>query len=93
MADHSKFDELSLEEQAKVLLQVQYFTTVLMRQWGVSETEIPALVQTLRWTAQHRAFLENLAGKSAIAVAVTICGAALLTMWEGIKHLLGRITP
>ena len=82
------FEELPEVERLKVTAQVDYFLSVLMKRYGMSDADLPEIVASLRWLKEHREFMNKLTTGgtlSLLGILMTALGAAI---WNGVKALL-----
>jgi len=82
-------EPLTPEQRAVAEAQSDYFVSVLLRRYGLNESDLPQILESLRWMRDHRAFMQRLqtgGTMSLIALLATAIGSAL---WQGIRTLLG----
>lgn len=78
---------LSDEERARIGLQVDYFVEAMSRRYGLQPNEV---IDAVRWVQQHRDFVSKLRHGGLLGILSTILLGVLLSIWEGIKAMIGR---
>jgi hypothetical protein len=68
--------------------QVSVFIAIVCRRYGVTEDEIPKLLDGLRWSMEHRQHLTKMSITGILAIVTTLVGALLLVLWEGLQHII-----
>ena len=63
------------------------------KRYGVTEDEIPELIEKARWSGEHRHSIDRLSWSAALGVVGAIATGLALVVWEGIKHSLGNHGP
>ena len=81
---------LSVEDRIKAEAQVEAFIEVLSKRFGIKEDEIPELVQTIRWSADHRRGINRMGWAALLGLLSLVISGAALTFWEGLKHMLEK---
>jgi len=82
------FNELPEESKARVAAEVEYFTTILLRRYGLKETDIPEVMDSLRWLKEHRQFMQRVQQGSTMSILAMLIAAMATTLWAGIKSLV-----
>ena len=72
-------------EILKYEAQVYAFLQVIKDRYGLSDEEIRAMVDDLKWIKKHRKINTGAIGWTIKSVAAFL----LIATWEGIKHFLG----
>jgi hypothetical protein len=81
---------LSEEEKYRVTLQVDHFIDLLSKRYGIHPNEV---IDAIQWVRDHRSIESKLHFGALISVIGVITGAALMALWEGVKHLLNNKAP
>lgn len=68
--------------------QFDAMVQLFCKRYGVNEDEIPHLVETVRWSSQHRSGIAKLHWSAALGVLGAVVTGLLLMLWEGIKHTI-----
>lgn len=82
------FDHMSEEERAKVAAQVDYFVSVMMRRYGMTEEDVPKVLDSLRWLREHRAFMQRIQTGGTLSLIALLVSALAAAVWEGMRSLL-----
>jgi hypothetical protein len=68
--------------------QVEAFIAILSRRYGLSEEDIPDIIDNMKWIAKHRNKIEN----ATVYAFLTLLGLLMIGMatafWEGFKAML-----
>lgn len=83
--------DLTPEQRAIAEAQSEFFVSTLLRRYGLNETDVPEILDSLRWMKEHRAFMQRVQSGgtlSLIALLVTAIGSAV---WQGVKSMLTGI--
>jgi len=86
----SGFDDLPDEAKIRVAAEVEYFISVLLRRYGLRETDIPEIMESLRWLREHRVFMQRVQQGSTMSVLALLVAAMGTTLWAGVKSLVSR---
>lgn len=84
MNNHDDFDVADMQ---RVIRQVDHFIEILEKRYGLQPSEI---VEAVKWVQARKSFTAKLQISSALSVVGILLGAALVALWEGLKHLIGR---
>lgn len=77
-------NDVSAEEKAKILMQVDHFVTIAEERSGLTFSEI---VEILKWARSRKNFYEQLQTYSIFTVAAALLSALMLALWAGVKEL------
>lgn len=70
--------------------QVHAFLKELEAYYGLEPKDIHDLFEDVKWAASYRKKLATIGDWTTKSVVGMIVGAALLVVWEGIKHVAHR---
>jgi hypothetical protein len=86
----SGFDDLPDEAKFRIAAEVEYFISVLLRRYGLRETDIPEIMESLRWLREHRVFMQRVQQGSTMSVLALLVAAMGTTLWAGVKSLVSK---
>lgn len=80
-------DEIRLteEEKYRVTLQVDHFIDLLSKRYGIEPTEV---IDAIQWVRDHKSIETKVQFGAVISIISVVVGAALMALWEGLKHLI-----
>jgi hypothetical protein len=84
----TSFNELPEEAKNKVAAEVEYFTAILLRRYGLKEADIGEVMESLRWLKEHRQFMARVQQGSMMSILAMLVAAIATTLWAGIKSLV-----
>jgi hypothetical protein len=73
--------------------QFDAMVQLFCKRYQVNEDEIPHLIETVRWSRQHRSGISKLHWSAALGVLAAVVTGLLLMIWEGIKHTVTHPGP
>jgi hypothetical protein len=76
---------LTEEEKYRVTLQVDHFIEIVSKRYGIDPNEV---VEAVRWVRERKQFTDKMRSGTMLSLVGVIVGAILLSLWEGIKHLV-----
>ena len=79
---------LSIEDRIKAEAQVDAFIEILAKRYGLKDDEIPALLNDVRWIADHRRSISRMGWAAILGVISLTVSGIWLMMLEGVKHTL-----
>jgi hypothetical protein len=71
--------------------QVDYFIDSVLKRYGIQPSEVPEIVDELRWLQAHRRMTGRIINGTVLTVIATLVGVGLLLLWEGFKHFVGLV--
>lgn len=77
---------LTEDEKYRVTLQVDHFIDLLSKRYGINPNEV---IDAIQWVRDHKNIESKVQFGALISVISVIVGAALVALWEGVKHMLG----
>lgn len=77
--------QLSDEEKYRVTLQVDHFIELLSKRYGIQPSEV---VDAVQWVRNHKSIETKVQFGAVLSIISVVVGAALVALWEGLKHLL-----
>lgn len=80
--------ELELWLQAEK--HVEVFIEILQKRYGITEEEIPKLLDGIRWANKHKTNIEGISMKALYTITIMIVTGVGIVLWEGFKQLLGK---
>jgi hypothetical protein len=85
-------NELHDAERGAAERQVDYFVDIVSRRYGIEPSELPEILENMRWLHKHRQLAARIAGGVTIMVIGAVALMTLSTLWEGFKNLVSN-TP
>jgi hypothetical protein len=76
---------LTEEEKYRVTLQVDHFIEIVSKRYSIDPNEV---VEAVRWVRERKQFTDKMRSGTMLSLVGVIVGAILLSLWEGIKHLV-----
>ena len=70
--------------------QFDAMVQIFCKRYGVDSDEIPHLIETVRWSSQHRTGIIRIHWSAALGVLGAVVTGLLLMLWEGIKHTVNQ---
>lgn len=77
--------ELDAEERQRIAAHANYVLELLHTQYGVRLSDV---AEAVKWVQEHKMFVARLKSGSAMSIILTVLGAGLLALWEGVKALV-----
>ena len=77
-------------ERVEAELLVEAFLELLERRYGFKSTDIPEILEDLRWVRQSRNGLIRIQWSVALAILALAVSGLVMSLWEGVKMYVRR---
>jgi len=68
--------------------QVEAFIEILRFRYGLTEADIPEILDTAKWAVKHRSRIDKAIGFAVISIIGLIVAGVAAALWEGLKQLI-----
>lgn len=68
--------------------QVDYFVESVTRRYGINPSELPAIIENLRWLDRHRRTAARIAGGVTVSAVAAVAVMTIYALFEGVRHFI-----
>jgi hypothetical protein len=81
----TKQEKDDVEARINAEIQVEAFLSILETRHGLKSTDIPAILDDMRWLREHRNGINRVSWSVALGVLAIALSGVMHALWEGVK--------
>ena len=75
-----------VEARIAAEIQVEAFLSILETRHGLKSTDIPQILDDMRWLREHRSGISRVSWSVALGILAIALSGVMHALWEGIKQ-------
>jgi hypothetical protein len=81
----TKQEKEDVEARINAEIQVEAFLSILETRHGLKSTDIPQILDDMRWLREHRNGISRISWSVALGILAVALSGVMHALWEGIK--------